>query len=426
MSEMRDFDVAVVGASVAGCAAARLFAQAGARVALIEKHSDPAAYKVMCTHAILPPAAPTIERLGLAPLLYARGAVRTSAEVWTPYGGWLKLPDGKSLGWGVTRRTFDPTLRELAVNTAGVELLGGWSPKRVPSTSPPTLVLEDRKRHRLQIRSRLLVGADGRDSTVARLAEVPGRVRPHNRFFYFAYWRGVRPKTDSIRVWLMDPVGGVAHFPNEDDISMVVASFERARVPEVRADPQSNYLRRISEVPDPLDLSGAERVSKIMGKLEMPNVIRLRSRPGLAFVGDAALATDPLFGVGISFALLSAEWLVEVTRDALTQHDDLERALRRYRRQMLLRLGPHHWHCASYSSGRRLNAAERLLIRRAGADPVVRRGFAEFFTRERGPVALANPRAVGRLLFPRHVTAPARPARGTSQSQPDPALKEVA
>jgi flavin-dependent dehydrogenase len=33
MIERRDFDVAIVGASVAGCPAARLFAQAGARVA---------------------------------------------------------------------------------------------------------------------------------------------------------------------------------------------------------------------------------------------------------------------------------------------------------------------------------------------------------------------------------------------------------
>ena len=59
------FDVAVVG----GCTAARLFAGCGASVALVERHTDPAAYKVTCTHAILPPATPTIERLGLAPIV---------------------------------------------------------------------------------------------------------------------------------------------------------------------------------------------------------------------------------------------------------------------------------------------------------------------------------------------------------------------
>jgi flavin-dependent dehydrogenase len=38
-----DYDVAVVGASIAGCTAAILFARRGARVALIESHGDPAA-----------------------------------------------------------------------------------------------------------------------------------------------------------------------------------------------------------------------------------------------------------------------------------------------------------------------------------------------------------------------------------------------
>ena len=46
-----------------------------------------------------------------------------------------------------------------------------------------------------RIRARLIVGADGRGSTIARLARVPGRVRRHNRFFYFAYWRGIQPET---------------------------------------------------------------------------------------------------------------------------------------------------------------------------------------------------------------------------------------
>ena len=45
----------------------------------------------------------------------------------------------------------------------------------------------------------------------------------------------------------------------------------------------------------------------------MPNKMRPAARPGLAFVGDAALATDPLFGVGCGWAFQSAEWLVDDT-----------------------------------------------------------------------------------------------------------------
>src|SRR3954454_17683168 len=199
MASAEHFDVAVVGASTTGCTGARLFAREGARVALIERHPDLAAYKVTCTHAILPSATPTIERLGLAPLLEARGAPRTQGEVWTPYGGWFGFPADAADGWGVTRRTLDPILRELAIGTTGVEFFPGWTATRVLSEDgqPAGVELQDANRRTLAVRARLLVGADGRESTVARLARTPGRVRPHNRFFYFAYWRGVRPRTTS-------------------------------------------------------------------------------------------------------------------------------------------------------------------------------------------------------------------------------------
>src|SRR5215213_4523439 len=117
------FDVVVVGASVAGCTAARLFGQAGARVALVERRPDIDAYKVTCTHAMLASASPTVTRLGLDPLLEERGAVRIRGDGWTPFGGWLHAPDDAPRGWGVTRRTLDPMLRRLAADTPGVELM---------------------------------------------------------------------------------------------------------------------------------------------------------------------------------------------------------------------------------------------------------------------------------------------------------------
>src|SRR3954454_12105178 len=122
-----EFDVVVVGASIGGFTAARLFGLAGARVALVERRPDPAAYKVTCTHAILPSGVPTIERLGLAPVIEARGAVWTHGEAWTPHGGWIHAPTDAPHGYGVTRRTLAPALRDLAAQTPGLEFLPGRS-----------------------------------------------------------------------------------------------------------------------------------------------------------------------------------------------------------------------------------------------------------------------------------------------------------
>jgi len=401
----KEFDVAVVGASVAGCTAARLFAQSGARVALIERRNDPAAFKVVCTHAILPPATAAIERLGLAPLLLERGVPRTGAQFWTPYGGWFDLP-ADVRGWGVTRRTLDPLLRELTVNTPGVEYFAGWGASRVvfDHTRPAGLEVEDRSFRTMVIRARLLIAADGRNSTVARLAGVPGRVRPHNRFFYFAYWRGVEQTqvagAPSVRLWILDP-DGAAQFPNEDDLTVLVGAYHRSRLAEIRGDLERSYMRTLAALPDGPDMRNAERASKVIGKLEVPNVVRPAARPGIAFVGDAALATDPLFGVGLAFAFQSAEWLVDETSGALDGRHELDNALRRYRRKFLWRLGPHHVQIADFSTARKATPLERTLFRKATSDPQVARAFGQVLARERSPLSLWNPRIAARLLVSR-------------------------
>jgi flavin-dependent dehydrogenase len=256
---------------------------------------------------------------------------------------------------------------------------------------PAGLVVEARDRRATSIRARLVVAADGRHSTVARLARVPGRVRANNRFAYFAYWRGVRPWTDRARAWLLDPDGG-AQFPNEDDLTCMVAVAHRARLPEFRRDLEGAYERSVRGLPDGPDLDGAERVSDVIGALDMRNVIRPAARPGLAFIGDAGLTSDPLFGVGLAWAFQSAEWLVDETAPAILGDGDLDTALARYRRAFLRRLGPHHALIAEYSSGRRLYPWERVFFGAAATEERLARAVEEVGSRRRSPLRVLDPR----------------------------------
>ncbi len=399
MATRAGFDVVIAGASIAGCTAARLFALAGARVALVERRPDPAAYKVACTHQIQSSAVPTIERLGLAPLLERAGAVRSRAAAWTPYGGWLRFPADAPPGYGITRRNLDPILRELAVETPGVEHLPGQTVVRLLGDRSRVDGVEvdspNHKRHTLA--ATLTVAADGRDSTIARLAGLPARVGPHNRFVYFAYWRGVRSPKSQARVWLLDP-DCAAVFPNEDEITVIGAVPHQRRLSEFRTDPEAAYGRMVGELPDGPEMAGAERVSKLIAKLEMPNKMRLATQPGVAFIGDAALATDPLFGVGCGWAFQSAEWLVDETRSALLDHGDLDLALKRYRRAFVRRLGPHHMQIADYSTGRPMRLTERIALKAATNDPVVGAAIEEAATRRRTILRLLDPRLTPRVL----------------------------
>jgi 2-polyprenyl-6-methoxyphenol hydroxylase-like FAD-dependent oxidoreductase len=407
MTEVRHTDVVVVGASVAGCAAARLFATAGVETTLVERSPNPDAYKVACTHFIQASAMPTIRRLGFNGPLDAAGAVRGLAEVWTR-AGWVRPRPGpgyahERLGYSVRRETLDPILRRLARDTPGVELLAGINVTELIRDGDEVrgVAGRDPAGNRYEIRARLVVGADGAHSRVARLAGLRERARPHRRVYFMAYFRGA-PLTsgDNAQLWLMDPDVAAA-FPNEDGITVVAATPHEARLPEFKADLEGAYARFVAALPDGPPVHRGERISPIIGKIGIANLTRDPVAPGLALIGDAALASDPVAGVGIGWALQSAEWLVDATAEDLCGQRSVRAGLARYRRLRKARLGGHARMVSSYASGRPLNAFERLVLSGGVGDPKVALAIHSVAARNSSPALLAHPSVLGRALWSR-------------------------
>jgi flavin-dependent dehydrogenase len=154
----------------------------------------------------------------------------------------------------------------------------------------------------------------------------------------------------------------------------------------------------VDALPEGPDLDGAERVSKLIGALDVPNVLRPAAIPGVALAGDAALAADPLFGVGCGWAFQSAAWLVDHTASAVAGNGSLDRALTRYRRTFLRRLLPHYSQVSDFASGRRLRANERLGMRAAAANPEYARAVEEVTSRRRSPLYLFGPRLIRMMV----------------------------
>src|SRR6202040_3517167 len=109
----------------------------------------------------------------------------------------------------------------------------------------------------------------------------------------------------------------------------------------------------------------ATRISPLIGKLDVPNVRRPAAGPGVAFVGDAAQASDPLWGVGVGFAFQSAQWLADEIAGPLLAGTDVDAGLERYRRRHRRFLRGHHLMMSDYASGRRMNPMERMIHRAA-------------------------------------------------------------
>ena len=396
------YDVIIVGASIAGCTAATFLARDGLKVALVEAHRDMDMYKRLCTHFIQSSATPTIERLGLAKELDAAGAVKAHGDLWTRYG-WAREPDQipgcPPHGYSVRRVTLDPMLRRMAAAEPNVNLMLG--------AKVVDLVLDANGRAagvdirtgdgRQELRGRLIVGADGKNSKVAELANLPAREVLNNRFGYFAHYRnvGLKDWTRS-KLWMLENGDVVYVFPNDDGVALLATMPSKARLDDFRGeDPEKALLAQYDGLSEAPDLSAAERVSDVIGQVDYPSVLRPRlTAPGVALIGDAAMTADPLFGLGCGWAFQSAEWLAQEVSPVLRAGGDVDRATERYAKRHARRLRPHFKLTSDFSSVRPFNRLEQLLFGGAPNDKVVSEAFWRYGTRNASPTALLSPRVL--------------------------------
>jgi flavin-dependent dehydrogenase len=401
----KSYDVLIVGAGLAGCTAARLYAQRGLRVALIDRRAQIGDYKRMCTHFIQPAATPVIQRLGLAPLIEQAGGIRNRLDTWTRWG-WIRVPmpeDGSDppYGYSIRRETLDPILRGLAAETPGVEVMLDTNVKQLTRSEKRVtgVLVRSRKGQERKLSARLVVGADGRDSAIGAMAGVRAHVMTNNRFTYFAYYRDLELTSGQTgQAWLLEPDFAIA-YPNDDGVTLVACFVERGKLPEFKQDIEGSFVRMVDSLPLAPKIHEAERVSPLLGKLDMPNSTRRLAVPGLAFIGDAAMAGDPLWAIGCGWAFQSAAWLADRTTQALLHdHDGIDRALWRYRITHRKKLLAFYLQSSDFSRARKLLPHETLLLASAAKDPVMARRFTAFGEGLIGLHELLAPRSIGRAL----------------------------
>lgn len=393
------YDAVIVGASLAGCASAIQLGRSGLRVAVIEKKPDPNAFKRTCSHFIQASGVPALERLGLLEPMEAAGAHRPRIHIWSQWG-WIEAPPERApRGINLRRELLDPMVRATAAETPGVEMMLGWSAEQLlrEEGAFAGVAVRNPLGEERELRARLTIGADGRDSRIAELSKVPVKTSPHNRFAYGAYFEGGAPaNSPDATAWFLNPQWCAA-FPTDSDLTFYAAMPTKDRLPEFKHDPEGALVRFLSDVPDAPPIREGRLVGSMMGKVEMTNRMREPVAPGLVLVGDAALATDPLFGVGCGWAFQSAEWLSNSISPALQGNEPLDKGLARYRRRHAKELRGHAFFIHDYSTGRRFNPIERAMWSAGARDPEVALILESFGTRQIRPEQML-PRVVPRAI----------------------------
>ena len=303
------YDAIVVGARCAGAPTAMLLARAGARVLLLDKArrgSD-----TLSTHYIHQSGVARLAEWGLLERLRATGCPPIRGYTFD-VGDFALTGSPPPLGdvdaaYSPRRYILDELLGE-AAEEAGAEVRHGVQVDAVDITGGRVA----------GERANLVIGADGRNSIVARAAGARlYDVRPTLTCVYYTYWSGV--EMDGVE---LHPRPGrmIVASPTHDGRVVTIVLVPQAAFPSVRADIEGSFHDAVALAP-PLDerLRAGARVERFRGTRLLPNHYREASGPGWALAGDAGCHKDPILALGISDAFRDADLLSRAVLD-----DELE------------------------------------------------------------------------------------------------------
>jgi flavin-dependent dehydrogenase len=329
------YDAIVVGARCAGSPTAMLLARKGYRVLLVDKSGFPSDH--MSTHWIHQPGVARLARWGLRERLAATGCPPITAMAMDlgPFSlrGTLPLAGDVAQAYCPRRTVLDELLVDAAVE-AGAELRDHfavrdlvWDGERVGGitgrSATGTTVTE---------RARIVIGADGLHSLVARQVVAPAyNARPALQCAYYSYWSGL--PVDGVGFYPRDRRGfGV--LPTHHGLTAIIVGWPHDEFHAFRADVEGNFLKTLELAPALADrVRQGRREERFAGTADLPNFYRKPYGSGWALVGDAGYHKDPITAQGITDAFRDAELLAEAIDAGHSGRRPLEDALADYERR---------------------------------------------------------------------------------------------
>jgi 2-polyprenyl-6-methoxyphenol hydroxylase-like FAD-dependent oxidoreductase len=264
-----------------------------------------------------PPIATLISDFGDFPLVAADVAV-----------------DGVAWAYGPRRKVLDQILVAAAVE-AGAELREGCAVEGFLWDGDRMTGIQARESGCARLRTeraRIVIGADGRNSHLARTVCAPRYEDvPPLLCWYFSYWRDVPHAGFEMYVKHRRVVIG---HPTNDGLFTIFVGWPVEEFQAVRSDIEESSMAALGLVPDLAErVRSGQRAERFYGTADLPNFFRKPYGPGWALVGDAGYHKDPFMALGVSDALRDAELLSDAIHEGLSGQRPLEGALADYERR---------------------------------------------------------------------------------------------
>jgi flavin-dependent dehydrogenase len=309
---MDNYDIAIIGAGLAGSSAAAALARRGWRVALIERRTLP--QHRVCGEFLSPEAQHSLRALGLyATVAALHPAPMRHATLVSARGTRLHvdLPDA---AWGISRYDLDLALAQGAVQ-AGATLLQGATVTDLAIAPTQATITYRTSQGTYTLHARTAIIAAGRNPHAALRPRRPDPQAKHRPQYVGvkAHYTGVRMPAH-VELYLFEGgytgVGRVASSAGE--VVNVSLLATRAAFQQAGADPAAMLQATAAWNP-----ALAERLAG--GTLLADTLVAVAQvdtgRPGAAWdqvarLGDAATMIPPLCGDGMAMALRSAELCV--------------------------------------------------------------------------------------------------------------------
>ena len=326
---MKRFDVVIVGARCAGSPLAVMLARRGLSVCLVDRAQFPS--ETPSTHLMQPGGVQMLDQLGILDAVLAAGAVPLDKLTMiiddvVRIEAMLEEADYLQSSLCVRRVTLDALLVDAAAE-AGADVRTGL---RVTG-----LITEDGRVSGVDtaggpIHGQLVVGADGRHSTVASLVGAREyHVTPAGKMFAWAYFEGVHDREGRARIGRRGTRGFLAS-PTDGDLYMAAVAVDRADQAEFHTDRDAHFTAGIRAWPELADVvATGRRVGPIRVLTNWHGYFRDAAGPGWVLLGDAGHFKDPTPGQGIGDAFRQAARLAPSIEDGMGT-TALDAAMRRW------------------------------------------------------------------------------------------------